>query len=96
MCLRGSPGGVALLVINADKAEARRLDVPVKGERYTLTAKELTGTTVELNGKELGLGADGNLPKLEGTATAAGAVRFDPESITFLGLAGAENAGCRE
>ncbi len=95
-CLRGSPGGVALLVINADKAEARRLDVPVKGERYTLTAKELTGTTVELNGKELGLGADGNLPKLEGTATAAGAVRFDPESITFLGLAGAENAGCRE
>lgn len=94
-CQRGVPGGVAMLVINADRQAARRLDVPVKGERYTLTARELTASSVELNGMQLALGKDDTLPKLEGKATWAGLVEFGPESITFLAMSGAENAGCR-
>ena len=40
-CLRGTPGGVALLAINNDKSAARMLTVPVPGERYTLASDEL-------------------------------------------------------
>jgi heparanase 1 len=94
-CLRSVPGGVAMLVINADRTAAQSLDVPVKGERYTLTAKELTGSSVELNGRELVMGANDTLPKFEGKTTGAGALEFAPESITFLAMAGAGNAGCR-
>jgi len=94
-CLRGVPGGVALLAINADRTAARSLDVPVKGERYTLTAKELTAASVDLNGRELTMGKDDALPNMEGMATRAGSVELRPESITFLAIAGAGNAGCR-
>jgi heparanase 1 len=94
-CLRGIPGGVAMLVINADKSSARNLSLSVKAERYTLTATELTASSVELNGKVLRVGADDVLPKLEGKATAAGPLTLDPESITFLAMRGAENAACR-
>jgi heparanase len=94
-CLRGVPGGVAMLVINADRTAAESLNVPVKGERYSLTAKELTAGSVELNGRRLMMGKDDTLPKMEGAATRAGLVEFGPESITFLAMAGAGNAGCR-
>ncbi len=94
-CLRGTPGGVAMLVINADRTAARSLDVPVKGERYTLTAKELTAGSVDLNGRQLMMGKDDSLPKMEGMATRAGVLEFGPKSITFLAIAGAGNAGCR-
>ena len=94
-CLRNQPGGVALLVINADRTAAEELDVPVASERYTLTAKELLDQKVELNGVELKLGQDDTLPQIRGKATKAGTVTFAPVSITFLGIPQAGNASCR-
>ena len=94
-CLREHPGGVAMLVINADRAAAESLEVPVKSERYTLTAQELLSSSVELNGVELKLGDGDALPKMAGKATAKGTVAFAPESITFLAIPGAGNAACR-
>ena len=94
-CLRGVSGGVAMLVINADRTAAERMDVAVKGERYTLTAEELAASSVELNGRELMMGKDDALPEMEGKATQAGFVEFGPESITFLAIGGAGNGGCR-
>jgi hypothetical protein len=94
-CLRGVPGGVTILAINADRTAAQSLDVPVKGERYTLTAKELTSSSVDLNGRQLMLGKNDTLPELEGKVTGAGLVEFSPASITFLAIAGAGNAACR-
>jgi hypothetical protein len=94
-CLRNSPGGVALLVINADPAEAKSLEVSAASERYTLTARELQDTRVQLNGKDLQLGADDALPELKGIATRSGQITFAPASITFLAIPGAENASCR-
>jgi heparanase len=94
-CLREHPGGVALLVINADENAAQTLGVPTASERFTLTAQELQGTHVQLNGAELQLGAGDAMPDLKGTATRAGQVKFAPASITFLAMPKARNASCK-
>ena len=94
-CLREHPGGVAMLVINANRTAAQSLEVAVKSERYTLTAQDLLSSSVELNGVELKLAADDSLPKIAGRATAKGQVEFAPESITFLAIPGAGNASCK-
>jgi heparanase 1 len=94
-CLRDHPGGVALLAINADRTASQELDVPVKSERYTLTAKELLDNKVELNGSELKVNDAGDLPQIAGKAQAAGRVAFAPASITLLAIQNAGNASCK-
>jgi len=94
-CLRTQAGGVALLAINADRTSPEVLEVPAKSKRYTLTAKDLLDNKVELNGVELQVGADGDLPLLEGETQASGTVRLAPASITFLAFSNARNASCR-
>jgi heparanase len=94
-CLRNASGGVALLVINTDRTAALSVEVPAAAERYTLTAAKLLDSTVELNGRELRLGADDSLPQLTGTSTQAGNLTFAPASITLLAIPTANNAACR-
>lgn len=94
-CLEGRRGGVALLVINTDRQRSFDLNLPTASERYTLTAKQLESSTVELNGKTLRLTSSGNLPQLEGEPVSAGRVSFAPTSITYLSVANAGNASCR-
>jgi hypothetical protein len=94
-CLRGKPGGVAVLAINADKTAAQTLAIPTGAERYTLSASDLQSSQVELNGSELKLGAGDALPQLKGQTVHTGQVTFAPASITFLALPKAENASCR-
>lgn len=95
-CLRDTPDGVALLVINTDRNASLSLDLPAAAERYTLTASNLLDTTVELNGTELKLGSDDTLPPLTGTPTRPGKLTFAPASITFLAIPKANNATCRQ
>jgi heparanase 1 len=94
-CLRGVPSGVALLVINTDRNNARTLNVPAAAMRYTLRSNELQGTRVELNGKVLALGQGDALPALTGSPAPAGELQFAPTTITFLALANAGNRACR-
>ena len=94
-CLRGHAGGVALLAINADRTSAKEISLPVPAERYTLSASNLMDNIVDLNGQELKLNADGDLPPLAGITTRPGQITLAPASITFLGIAAAENLGCR-
>jgi hypothetical protein len=94
-CLRGKPGGVTLLAINADKTAAQTVAIPSVAERYTLSSPDLLSTEVELNGRELKLGAGDELPKLKGTTVHAGPVTFAPASITFLAFPTANNTSCR-
>ena len=94
-CLEGRPGGVTLLVINADRQRNFDLNLPTAGDRYTLTAKQLEDTTVELNGKPLRLTSSGDLPQLEGELFNAGRVSFAPTSITYLTIANAGNTNCQ-
>ena len=56
-CLKDVPGGVTLLAINADPTGSQNLTSRAASERYTMTAAKLEDTRVELNGKELQLGA---------------------------------------
>jgi hypothetical protein len=96
-CLRGTPGGVALLVINTDRNAQQTLSLPQGGERYTLTAggSDLQVKTVQLNGQALALGAGDALPTLTGVPAPAGNTTFSPASITFLAFSEAGNAACR-
>jgi hypothetical protein len=94
-CLRNQPGGVALLVINAKRADSQELDLPTVSERYTLSAKDLMDNKVELNGSELKLTANGDLPPLTAKPQSAGHVTFAPASITFLAIPKAGNEACR-
>ena len=94
-CLAGRPGGVTLLVINADRQRSFDLNLPIASERYTLTANQLESSTVELNEKPLRLTNGGDLPQFEGEPIRAGRVSFAPASITYLTIANAGNANCR-
>lgn len=96
-CLRGLPGGVALLAINTSRTQPASVALPAPAERYTLTAagQELEDTHVRLNGHELALGANDEIPDLRGSRVPPGPVDLAPATITFLAVADAGNAGCR-
>ena len=93
-CLQNHPGGVTLLVINADRQQVHEIALSSDAERYTLTAKQLQDTTVQLNGKTLQLNRDGDMPQFLGQSTRAGHISFAPTSITFLQIANADNSNC--
>ena len=94
-CQRNIRGGVTLLAINADKTNPYELSLPAKSGRFTLTAASLTDSSVELNGSELKLTADGNLPPIPEKITPKGKIALAPASITFLTIPGAGNENCR-
>jgi hypothetical protein len=94
-CSSDTPGGVVLLAINADRGAARTITVSANSERYTLTARELEGTRVDLNGKELRLGAGDSIPQLKGVEVHSGDIALPAASITFLVIRNAHNANCR-
>jgi hypothetical protein len=93
-CLRGVPGGVTLLVINNSQAKTV-VEMPLESKRYTLSAEPLQNDDVELNGETLNVDASGNLPMIEGAATAAGSISFAPSKITFLAIEQSGNSACR-
>jgi heparanase 1 len=94
-CLRGVPGGVAVLAINADRTRNRALEIASAGIKYELTAKTLIATSVDLNGKALHLSETGDLPKIRGSTLALGNHLVAPASITFISLPRADNPQCR-
>ena len=96
-CLRGTPGGVAVLVINTDQTAQQTLSFSQGGERYSLTSGsgDLQAKTVQLNGQPLALGVGDALPAFTGVQAPAGNATFPPASITFLALPEAGNAACR-
>jgi heparanase len=95
-CLRGAPGGVALLAINNDQSGSRKLTLPVAAQRYTLASstnpKEMR---VQLNGNELKLGDGDTLPNLAGAVTPSGNLTLAPATLTYLALPNANNNACR-
>ncbi len=94
-CLRGTPGGVAILAINADRTHSSQIMLPKKSERYTLTSSNLESTSTLLNGVELKLTPDDNLPSIKGTSQKSGSIALAPASITFFAVPHANNKACR-
>jgi heparanase 1 len=83
-CLRDAPGGVTFLVINNSTTEIA-VEMPLESKRYTLSAEPLQNGDVELNGAALKVDDSGDLPAIEGAATAAGSVSFAPGTIHVSG-----------
>jgi len=93
-CLRGVPGGVALLVINNDRSRTTSIALPGTVDRYTLSAQPLTSAQVLLNGGPLALGARDALPPLVPRRQGGETVTFEPATITFLAMPEATNRAC--
>jgi len=87
--MKGHEGGITLLVININKAAAN-VNIPTDAQQYTLTSKEPQGKTVMLNGQELKLSANDDLPEIKGKAIKSGTVELPATSISFITF---ENAG---
>jgi heparanase len=94
-CLRGHPGGVTVLAINASKTDERQFSPRSGYSRYTLTSNDLLSPTVMLNGTELKLTDAGDLPALDGAKQKGGTVTLSPTSITFFAIPGAKNQACK-
>lgn len=94
-CLRGTPGGVALLAINNSRTQPTSVALSTPAERYTLAAQQLEASHVQLNGQELRLAAHDEFPALKGERVQAGALDLAPASITFLAITEAGNTSCR-
>jgi heparanase 1 len=93
-CLRGHPGGVALLAINNSRTDRSEITLPTASVRYTLSAPTLRSASVMLNGQSLKLDPNDHLPEINGQAAAAGPVQFAPTTVTFLAIPEAANAAC--
>jgi heparanase 1 len=93
-CLRGHPGGVALLAINNSRTDRSEITLPTASVRYTLSAPTLQSAAVMLNGQPLKLDRNDDLPEINGRAAAAGPVQFAPATVTFLAIPEAANAAC--
>jgi heparanase 1 len=93
-CSSDTPGAVVLLAINNDRSTAKAITVPVTSVQYALTAPQLEGARVDLNGMELTLGAGDSIPQLKGVEVQPGAVALPAASITFLVIRDSHNASC--
>jgi heparanase 1 len=95
-CLRGTPGGVALLAINNSRTRPTSIVLPNDGDRYALSARDLEATQVQLNGEVLKLSAGDELPTLKPIHASAGTVELKPASISFFAVLTADNPNCRQ
>ena len=93
-CLRGVPGGVALLVINNDRSRTTSIALPGTVDRYTLSAQPLTSAQVLLNGGPLTLRAGNAMPSLIPRRQSGQTATFEPATITFLAIPQASNRAC--
>jgi hypothetical protein len=93
-CRRGARGAVTLLAINTDRTTPVTLRLPAASERYTLSADDLQGAEVKLNGTALELGPNDDLPRLAPVTSPPGSVEIGPATIAFLNVGHAKNPAC--
>jgi hypothetical protein len=94
-CAKSVKGGVTVLALNTDTAHEQQITLPRDAERYTLTAPDLTGDKVLLNGGELKAASDGSVAPLQGAHAGAGTLKLEPASVTFFVISSAHNPACK-
>jgi heparanase 1 len=82
------------VAINLDPAE-KALSIPIAGQRYTLSAPQLSSPTLLLNGTVVNIADDGTVPPISGQSVEAGLQRFAPRTITFITFKRANNTNCK-
>ena len=75
------------MAVNPTEKESS-LNLSSSAKQYTLTADELLGKTVKLNGKELKLNADDSLPEISGVNVEKGTIKIPALSTVFLTIEG--------
>ena len=83
---KADPSRKCYLIINNSDIEATTVDVPADGTIYVLNGKDgnKRATVMTLNGRDLVLGENWELPDLSGAPVAAGKVELAPMTCTFL------------
>ena len=77
--------GIAYLVINNSWTETTPVELPKEAEVYALTGNgKMRSRTMLLNGEELMLGENDELPELKGAAVPAGTLEVAPGGCTFI------------
>jgi heparanase 1 len=94
-CLKGVPGGVALVAMNTDEKEKHSIAIKGAAEKYTITSDGLTSEAVSLNGTALKVAEDGSLPPMAGEHVGSGTLQLAPASVTFVAIPSAKNASCK-
>lgn len=92
-CMRGHPGGVAVLAINLNQQRQLPLRIPEPAQLYSL-GEGATPKHALLNGSPLSLGPDGSLPELVGIPLDTGLTELPPRSINYITFADAGNSVC--
>ena len=77
--------GIAYLVINNSENKTTTVTLPKAAEVYKLSADKLRATTMKLNGKELVLGENNELPDMS-PVTMEGELVLEPATIAFVVL----------
>ena len=80
---RDGKDGVAYCIINNSETEATTVELPKSAEVYKLHADTLRATVMKLNGRELVLGANNELPDLS-PETMEGTLTLEPATIAFV------------
>ena len=79
--------GVAYLMINTSWTETTTVELPKAAKVYALTGNgSMRSRTMLLNGKELVLGENDELPELSGVNVPAGKLEVSPGGCTFIVL----------
>ena len=83
---KADPSKKCYLIINNSETETTTVEIPNDGTIYTLAGKDgnKRATVMTLNGRDLVLGENWELPDLSGDAVAAGKVELAPMTCTFL------------
>ena len=80
---RDGKDGVAYLVINNSETEATTVELPKSAEVYKLHADTLRATVMKLNGRELVLGANNELPDMS-PVVMDGTLTLEPATMAFV------------
>ncbi len=80
------PGKKCYLIVNNSETEATTVEIPNDGTIYVLAGKDgnKRATVMTLNGRDLVLGENWELPDLSGAPVAAGKIELAPMTCTFL------------
>ena len=80
---RDGKDGVAYLIINNSETEATTVELPKSAEVYKLHADTLRATVMKLNGKELVLDENNNVPEMA-PVVMEGTLTLEPATMAFV------------
>jgi len=80
---RDGKDGVAYCIINNSETETTTVELPKSAEVYKLHADTLRATVMKLNGKELVLGANNELPDMS-PVVMEGTLTLEPATMAFV------------